>query len=62
MRALRHCITMRTDFAAEEEIRIVFDEVYRLMLRECPWLFDDFDEVYEEGNPIPWRKPLNNKV
>lgn len=62
VRALRHCITMRTDFAAEEEIRIVFDEVYRIMVAECPWLFQDFLEVYEEGSPIPWRKPAYNKV
>lgn len=62
VRALRHCITMRTDFAAEEEIRIVFDEVYKVMHEECPWLFDDFESRYEEGNPIPWRKPKHNKV
>lgn len=62
VRTLRHCITMRTDFAAEEEIRIVFDDVYHLMLIECPWLFEDFEAIYEEGNPIPWRKPVNNKV
>lgn len=62
VRALRHCITMRTDFAAEEEIRIVFDEVYKRMVPECPWLFQDFLAVYEEGSPIPWRKPAYNKV
>lgn len=62
IRALRHCITMRTDFAAEEEIRIVFDEVYNLMYEECPWLFDDFEAVYEDGNDIPWRRPTHVKV
>lgn len=63
IRALRHCITMRTDFAAEEEIRIVFDEVYRLMQLECPWLFGDFYEEYGDGSSsIPWRRPAHNKV
>lgn len=62
IRALRHCITMRTDFAAEEEMRVVFDDVYKLMQLECPWLFDDFEAIYEEDNLIPWRKPAHNKV
>jgi thymidylate synthase (FAD) len=62
VRALRHCITMRTDFAAEEEMRFVFNVVYDLMSRECPWLFADFEAIYEEGNSLPWQKPANNKV
>lgn len=42
IRTLRHVIYMRTDFGAEEEIRIVFDEVAKRCLTEFPDLMQDF--------------------
>jgi thymidylate synthase (FAD) len=36
-------IEMRTADGAEEELRLVFDTVARLMLDEAPLIFQDFD-------------------
>jgi thymidylate synthase (FAD) len=41
-RTLRHVIEMRTAAGAEEELRLVFDKIARIMLREAPLLFQDF--------------------
>lgn len=41
-RTLRHVIAMRTARGAEEEIRIVFDKVAKIMVARCPNLFGDF--------------------
>jgi thymidylate synthase (FAD) len=41
-RTLRHVIEMRTDAGAEEELRLVFDKVARIMQDEAPHLFQDF--------------------
>ncbi|HEY8303341.1 MAG TPA: FAD-dependent thymidylate synthase [Solirubrobacteraceae bacterium] len=41
-RTLRHVIEMRTAASAEEELRLVFDLVARLMQAEAPGLFQDF--------------------
>ena len=43
LRTLRHVIEMRTAEGAEEELRSVFDEVARVMLREAPLIFGDFE-------------------
>src|SRR5271168_4661986 len=43
LRTLRHVIEMRTAEGAEEELRIVFDEVARVMTREAPLIFQDFE-------------------
>jgi thymidylate synthase ThyX len=37
VRTLRHVIEMRTAEGAEEELRSVFDQVARVMLREAPF-------------------------
>jgi thymidylate synthase (FAD) len=42
VRALRHIVYMRTALGAEEEIRIVFDEVARLALDATPNLMQDY--------------------
>ncbi len=42
VRTLRHVIEMRTAEGAEEELRLVFDEVARIMCCEAPNLFQDF--------------------
>lgn len=52
IRALRHTITMRTDPAAEEEIRLVFGKVAEIMQQECPLLFGDFTKT-ENGQWVP---------
>jgi thymidylate synthase (FAD) len=41
-RTLRHVIEMRTAEGAEEELRIVFDAIARIMQTEAPGLFQDF--------------------
>ncbi len=43
LRTLRHVIEMRTAEGAEEELRIVFDELARVMVREAPLIFQDFE-------------------
>src|SRR5271169_3704083 len=42
VRTLRHVIEMRTAPGAEEELRLVFDAMAQIMLREAPGLFQDF--------------------
>ena len=42
VRTLRHVIALRTDSAAEEEIRLVFGKVAEVMQEEAPALFRDF--------------------
>jgi thymidylate synthase (FAD) len=41
-RTLRHVIEMRTAPGAEEELRLIFDQVARVMQAEAPGLFQDF--------------------
>lgn len=50
VRTLRHVIQARTDPGAEEELRLIFDKVGRIMLHEAPLLFGDF--TVEDG---AWR-------
>jgi thymidylate synthase (FAD) len=42
VRTLRHVIEMRTAPGAEEELRLVFDQIARVMQAEAPGLFQDF--------------------
>jgi thymidylate synthase (FAD) len=51
-RTLRHVIEMRTSEGAEEELRLVFDRVARIMQAEAPGLFQDFS-CAEDGSWIP---------
>lgn len=48
VRTLRHVIQARTDPGAEEELRIVFDRIGKIMKEEAPSLFGDFT-VTEDG-------------
>ena len=57
IRALRHIIAARTEPSAEVEIRQVFDQVARLMVKELPALFADFHREADGS----WR-PENHKV
>ncbi|WP_042176908.1 FAD-dependent thymidylate synthase [Streptomyces sp. NBRC 110035] len=55
VRALRHMIEARTAPGAEEEIRLLFDKIGRLMQKEAPALFSDYE--IEDGTWVPkWRK------
>jgi thymidylate synthase (FAD) len=51
-RTLRHVIEMRTAAGAEEELRLVFDEVAAIMLAEAPDLFQDFARA-DDGSWVP---------
>ncbi len=52
VRTLRHVIEMRTAEGAEEELRLVFDKVARIMLAEAPNLFQDF-VAQDDGSWVP---------
>jgi thymidylate synthase (FAD) len=51
-RTLRHVIEMRTSDGAEEELRLVFDTIARIMLAEAPGLFQDFTR-HDDGSWVP---------
>jgi thymidylate synthase (FAD) len=59
-RSLRHVIEMRTDPHAEEEIRVLFAEVYRVVRDRYPNLMGDYE--VEEVDGIPWVKTPHGKV
>jgi thymidylate synthase (FAD) len=52
VRTLRHVIEMRTADGAEEELRLIFDRVARIMVREAPELFQDFTR-HDDGSWVP---------
>jgi thymidylate synthase (FAD) len=51
-RTLRHVIEMRTAEGAEEELRLVFDVIARIMQSEAPGLFQDFSRS-DDGCWVP---------
>ncbi len=51
-RTLRHVIEMRTAEGAEEELRVVFDTIARIMQAEAPNLFQDFARQ-DDGSWVP---------
>ena len=52
VRTLRHVIEMRTAESAEEELRLVFDRIARIMRDEAPELFQDFVRQ-DDGSWVP---------
>jgi thymidylate synthase (FAD) len=52
VRTLRHVIEMRTAEGAEEELRLVFDKVARIVQAEAPGLFQDFVRS-DDGSWVP---------
>ena len=52
VRTLRHVIEMRTAPGAEEELRLVFDQVGTKMQAEAPLLFQDFERS-DDGSWVP---------
>jgi thymidylate synthase (FAD) len=52
VRTLRHVIELRTAPGAEEELRLVFDQVAERMRAEAPALFQDFAR-HDDGSWVP---------
>lgn len=52
VRTLRHVIEMRTAPGAEEELRLVFDAVARILKSEASGLFQDFSRA-DDGSWLP---------
>jgi len=59
-RTLRHVIENRTDPHAEEEIRLLFGEVYHLVRERYPNVFSDYE--VEEVDGLPWVKTGQRKI
>lgn len=59
-RTLRHVIEMRTDPHAEEEIRLLFGEVFYLVQKRYPNLFSDYE--VEMVDDLPWVRTRSRKV
>lgn len=59
-RTLRHVIEMRTEPSAEEEIRLVFGQVYELVKQRYPNLMGDYET--EDADGLPWVKTTHKKV
>jgi thymidylate synthase (FAD) len=49
IRALRHVINMRTHIAAEEEIRVVYDQIAELCKERYPNFFQDCERQEDES-------------
>lgn len=59
-RTLRHTLEMRTAPGAEEEIRLVFGEVGRVLQERYPNMFADY--TVEEADGLPWFRTPNRKI
>lgn len=55
LRAARHIIQLRTSKHAEEEIRIVFDEVGSIIQAHCPLLMADMERTADSEGIGEWR-------
>ena len=61
-RTLRWVIEMRTDPAAEVEIRMVFDQVAAICQRDYPHLYADFVGTALPDGTKSWKPSLRSKV
>ena len=61
-RTLRWVIEMRTDPSAEIEIRIVFDQVAEICVRDYPHLYQDFASTPLPDGTNSWKPSLRSKV
>ncbi|OGS63139.1 MAG: thymidylate synthase, flavin-dependent [Euryarchaeota archaeon RBG_19FT_COMBO_69_17] len=61
-RALRWIIEMRTDPAAEVEIRHVFDQVAQICVRDHPMIYGDFVRTELPDGTGCWKPTLRSKV
>jgi thymidylate synthase (FAD) len=57
LRSLRHVIELRTSPGAEEEIRLVFDQVASIMKEQAPRLLADFTRQ-DDGSWIPEHRKI----
>lgn len=61
LRDIRHIIESRTDFHAEEEVRIVADKIATIMAERAPFFFQDYELVHDEdkaNDGVPrWETP-----
>lgn len=55
LRAARHIIQLRTSKQAEEEIRIVFDDIATMIKNECPLLMADMERTEDFNGIGEWR-------
>ncbi len=62
LRTLRHVIEMRTDPAAEVEIRTVFDKVAKICKADYPLVFQDFERTELPDGTGSWKPKLRSKV
>lgn len=53
-RALRHFLFLRGTIHAEDEIRTVAIEMWKIAMRECPNFFNDFELRKENGIDVLW--------
>ncbi|TLZ60999.1 MAG: FAD-dependent thymidylate synthase [Methanobacteriota archaeon] len=61
-RTLRWVIEMRTDPAAEVEIRMVFDQIAEICKRDYPLIYGDFASTDLPDGTKAWRPSLKSKV
>lgn len=61
-RALRWIIEMRTDPAAEVEIRMIFDQVAQICKRDYPMIYQDFTRTELPDGTGCWKPSLRSKV
>ncbi len=61
-RTLRWVIEMRTDPAAEVEIRMVFDQIAEICKRDYPELYGDFEATDLPDGTKCWKPGLRSKV
>ncbi len=61
-RTLRWVIEMRTDPAAEVEIRMVFDQIAEICKRDYPRIYQDFQFEKLPDGTRSWRPTLKSKV
>ncbi len=61
-RTLRWVIEMRTDPAAEVEIRMVFDQIAEACIRDYPYLYGDFTATELPDGTKSYRPQLRSKV
>lgn len=61
-RTLRWLIEMRTDPAAEVEIRLVFDEIATILKTDFPLIYMDFTRTELPDGTGQWKPSLRSKV
>ena len=61
-RTLRWVIEMRTDPSAEVEIRMVFNQIAEICIRDYPYLYSDFSATELADGTKSYRPKLRSKV